>query len=398
MTGVSGNPCLTTLIREIRGSSSYRNFVDLLRTHGIPRLYDCHAHVSSGRGEAFAAANASPLQPEYPFSVADINSLYDELFRSEGIAVTSVIFDTPLPVYNMAEKNEELLREIGKGDRPVAPTAEIAKVAPFAVITPEMSADQIQGYVAAGAKGFKMTPRTNSPHGKRGTISDITLAEMLNPAALRIADVHRLPLVVHLPQLVVSPRFKPSLKEELHQVVHRYQNLRIILAHLGQAQTPAKIEDLVRWVESNGLCEHIWMDISAVTVPSVLAIAFCSKLKLVFGTDIDFSLTERGRYVTFKYTGGQRVLCHGGDRRDAITALVSTSFGHQIKDFAAAEGIDLDAPMLLFQFEGICDAVQRLERGGRAEADTKLILENLFFRNAETLMGVAESGNCLSSP
>ncbi|MBM3133441.1 MAG: hypothetical protein FJZ95_10505, partial [Chloroflexi bacterium] len=308
------NPYLPEIIAEIRASQTYRRFIDLLRTFGIPRIYDCHAHISSGREDTVGDAPPE-LMPQHPFTIGDVNTLYEGLFRGEGIESTTVVFDTPLPAYNLPKKNEQLLSDIRAMEPPKG-------VIPFAVVTPEMSVSQIEGWVRGGAKGFKMTPRTSSPFVKRGVISDVSLAEMLNTEALRIANAHRLPLVVHLPQLVVAPRIKPSLKGELVQTALKYPDLKIILAHLGQAQTPAKIEDLLGWMEKNDLWEHVWMDISAVTVPSVMATAMASKARLVFGTDIDFALTERGRYISFKIANGQRTLAGDNDNGNIITALV----------------------------------------------------------------------------
>ncbi len=378
----SKNPYIPIIIDEIKSSPIYLRFLQVLREHRIKAIYDCHAHISSGR-EDTAFDETSDLMPRFPFSIDDVNYLYDEMFRREGISFTSVVFDTPLPAYDLVKKNEQLLQVLQSMDE-----HEMRKVMPFAVVTPEMDYSQIEEWVESGARGFKMTPRTASPHVKRGVISDITLTDMLNPEALWIANRHGLPLVVHLPQLVVSPRMKSSLKDELLQIAAKYPNLKIILAHLGQAQTPAKIEDLLALIDSNDLYETIWMDISAVTVPSVLAKAFESNVRLVFGTDIDFALTERGKYVMFKIANGERVLADDEDNGSVITALVSTNFGDKLKPFAAKQGIDLDAPLILFQMEGILDAIGRIERNGRTQEEIRVILEDLFFRNAQRLFGI----------
>ena len=375
-----GNPKIPGIISDIKASPIYRRFLDSLRHYEIKTIYDIHTHVSSGR-EDLIDDTPSAYLPEFPFSIEDVNHLYDTLFRSEGIHLYSVVFDTPLNAYSMAKRNDRLLRRLA-----TMPAEESRKVIPFAVVTPDMPRHRIQEYVERGARGFKMTPRITSPCFKRGTITDIALADMLNPEALRVANAHALPLVVHLPQLVVQPRMKQSLKDELGQIAIKYPDLRIVLAHLGQAQTPAKIEDLLDWIEKNALAEVIWMDISAVSVPSVLAIALSSDVKLVFGTDIDFSLTERGKYIMFKYANGQRVLAEPEDNGTVVTTLVSTSFGNKLKGFVADEGIDLDAPLLLFQLEGIIDAADRLTQNGKSWTQMKSILENLFFRNAESLL------------
>ncbi len=375
------NPYLPIIIDEIKTSHIYQRFLQTLKEYDIRAICDCHAHISSGKEDTIGEAPPE-LMPQYSFAVEDVNRFYRELFEDEGISFTSVIFDTPLPAYDLVKKNTLLLSE-----RETMAADDSEKVVPFAVVTPGMDGRQIQGWVDRGAKGFKMTPRMASPNVRRGVISDISLFEMLNPEALIIANADRLPLVVHLPQLVVSPRMKQSLKDELVQIAIKYPNLKIILAHLGQAQTPSKMEDLLDLVERNDLYESIWMDISAVTIPSVISMALESKVKLLFGTDIDFALVERGRYVMFKIVNGERVLVEDDDNGNVITALVSQNFGAQLKTFILESGIILDGPLLLFQFEGILDAIERLGNKGKTQEEIRVLLERLFFKNVEELVG-----------
>ena len=374
------NPHVLEILSDLVSSPIYLNFIQLLRTHDICQICDSHVHISSGK-EGLLPGMPDDLTPQYPFSIEDLLFFYDTLFGNEGIKYSSIIFDTPLPAYDLAQKNDDLLAFHHK-----MVDSDSERVVPFAVITPEMESRQIEKWVSGGVKGFKMTPRTTSSQVKRGVISDVTLSEMLNPEALQIADQNHLTLLVHLPQLVVSPRIKPSLKNELLQIARKFSNLRIILAHLGQAQTPAKIQDLLKLIEENRLYERIWMDISAVTIPSVLEIALESKAKLLFGTDIDFALVERGRYVMFKSSNGKRVLAEEGEPGNVITSLVSQNFGQQLRPFIMEQGIDLDAPLLLFQFEGILNAVNRLQQKGVSQSRIKEILEALFFKNAWSLV------------
>jgi len=376
------NPYLNSIVQTIAGHSVFDRFLNLLNQYSISKVYDCHSHVSSGPNDMIEGVQ-STLRPEYPFSVRDIQYFYHQLFYSKGINTVSIVFDTPLPVYDMDRKNKELL------DNPVAAQTDTKqRVIPFAVITPDMTDDQIQHYLDMGAKGFKITPRTPSSQVKKKTINEISLFEMIHPHALVTADALSLPILVHLPQRVVTPRIRQSIKDELWQLVQKFPGTKIILAHLGQAQTLYKIKDMLSWVEANGLKDHVWMDISAVTVSSVLETALAGNVKLLYGTDIDFALTEQGRYVTYKMSNGDRVLADTDTSDKAITALVSTHFGKQLKGFVQSQGIDLSYPMLVAQWEGILDAVDMLKQSGTKDEQIKLMLEDLFFRNAEELFRV----------
>jgi predicted TIM-barrel fold metal-dependent hydrolase len=378
MNYIPENPHLKSIIHTILEHPTYDRFVSLMKQYNIAKIYDCHSHVSSGPNDMIQGVQSS-LRPKYPFSVRDIKYFYDQLFDSRGIDTVSIVFDTPLPVYDMEKKNRELL------DHSDVAKNKNRRIVPFAVITSDMNDEQIQSYLEMGAKGFKITPRTPSSQIQKKTVSEISLFEMIQPNALAIADANGLPMLIHLPQLVVSPRIKQSVKDELLQMVQKFPGIKIILAHLGQAQTLYKIKDMLSWVEANDLKDHVFMDISAVTVSSVLAAAVSGKVKLLYGTDIDFALTEQGRYVTYKMMNGKRVLADGDTSDKAITALVSTHFGRQLKEFVQSQGIDLTAPMLVAQWEGILDAVDMLKQSGTGNEQITLIIEDLFFRNAEEL-------------
>lgn len=379
------NPRLNNIISEIIESQIFDRFIGLLNTYGISRICDCHMHVSSGRNDMIPGVSEG-LTPPHPFSVTDILYFYDSLFADRMIQFAGVVFDTPLPVYDMDKKNRMLLND------PEGIAGEENRLIRFVVITPDMSGEQIQTYLSMGAKGFKITPRTTSAQMKPRSVHEISLFEMIHPASLEAADRLRLPMVLHLPQLVVAPRMRESIKEELLKIRDTYPGIKIILAHLGQAQTLYKIGELLEWMEVNHLCENIWMDISAVTASPVLVAALEGPVKLLFGTDIDFALAQRGKYITYSVSDGKRVLADEDNSDKAITALVSTHFGKQLKAFASDQGIDLDRPLFLFQLEGILNAVDGLKHSGVTDDRIKKLLEDLFYRNAELLLGLIGHG------
>ena len=74
------------------------------------------------------------------------------------------------------------------------------------------------------------------------------------------------------------------------------------------------------------------------------------------------------------------------ERKSAITTLVSTSFGKQLREFTDEERIDINAPLYVFQLDGILGAIDILEREGKSQFEITSILENLFFRNTRAVM------------
>ncbi len=383
LKGNLSNPSLQAIIEEIETHPVYLEFLTFLKQYGINLICDFHAHVSSGREETIPNASPDDLAelPENPFSLLDINRFYNSLFRKEGIGVCSVVFDTPLHAYDLSKKNKELLTRLS-----LLEPEEAKRLIPFAIITPEMEEREIGEYVEQGAKGFKITPRTTRSYLRRRRISEVNLNEMLNPKALKIAHSLGLPLLVHLPLLMSATEINPGLKEELGRIITTYPNLKLVLAHLGLAQSPFKFAELLRWIEENGFEEIIWLDISTITIPSVLEMAFSSKVKLLFGTDMDFSLTERGRYVMVKRSGEEKILADEETQESVKTVLVSNSFGKEFRELVLRRGIEINAPLFIFQLEGIMKAVERLREKGKAEEELKEILTSLFYRQAQSIL------------
>ena len=310
----------------------------MLKEEGINSLYDFHAHISSGGSDFVGSALKEDIAelPPSPFSLQDINSFYNSLFRAEGIKVKVVVFDTPLPAYDLRKKNNDLLDKVASMN-----PEESSQVIPFAIITPKMKREEIEGYVERGAKGFKISPRTTPPYRFRRKVSDVTLEDMLTHEVMEVADAYKLPLLIHLPQSVASARISDNIKRRLKEILTAYPHLKLVLAHLGLSQTPSKIEDTLKWIEEDKLRERIYLDISAVTIPSVLEIAFSSKARLLFGTDMDFSLSEWGKYIMLKEIDGRKILANEEERGDLMAVLVSASFGDKYKELISQQGIEI---------------------------------------------------------
>jgi predicted TIM-barrel fold metal-dependent hydrolase len=350
----------TNFINEIKSAAIYHRFLNFLDRYRLNQIIDCHAHISSGRSDFIPDASLEDIKelPQNAFSVNDLNDFYHQLFQVEGIEVKLVVFDTPLHGYDLSRKNQELLKNPRKSN-----------FFPFAIITPEMSREEIEQYVVLGAKGFKVSPRTTSSYWAAGkkSLSNVALSDMLNQAMLKVANRFRLPIVIHLPQSVRSPRLSPQIKDGLSQAISVYPEVRFVLAHLGLSQAPNKLIDTLNWLER--IEDKVYLDISAVTVPQAIKMALESSAKLCFGTDLDFCLAERARYFLID---------------DDTATLVSNSFGGEYRQkFADGE---FSQPLFLYQLEAIMEAVeihfseQNWLRGK---------LHQLFYQNAAELLGLS---------
>ena len=358
---------LKGLLQEIEESRIYQRFLCSLQAYGIGQICDFHAHISSGRHDFLPTASPEEVAelPSHPFSLEDLYEFYEALFRSRGLKASAVVFDTPLLAYDIWKKNLNLLENL----RRLEP-AKAANLFPFAIVTPEMREAELEEYLKLGTRGFKATPRVSPTYRKRRKVTDVKLAEMLSPSSLRLAQGHRIPFLIHFPQLMSSEKLDPGLKEELGRILLTYPDLKLVLAHLGLCQTPSKLADLLGWVEEEDLGERIWLDVSAITLPEAFELALLSPAQLLFGTDMDFCLIERGRYILI----GRRAV------------LVSQSFGRRFKGLAQEQGIELNAPLFLFQLEGLMEAVERLKRKGMGEEELGQRLKALFYRNAEKIL------------
>ncbi len=365
------SPALKGLLQEIEDSRIYQQFLHSLQAYGIGQICDFHAHISSGRGDFLPTASPGEVAelPSHPFSLEDVYEFYEALFRSRGLEALAVVFDTPLPAYDIRKKNLNLLENL----RQLQPV-KAAKLMPFAIVTPQMQAAELEEYLKLGARGFKTTPRVSRTYHERRKIPDVSLAEMLSPASLKLAESHRIPFLIHLPQLMGSAELDPSLKEGLERVLLTYPDLRLVLAHLGLCQTPSKLADLLGWMEEKNFGRRIWLDVSAITLPEAFELVLLSPAQLLFGTDMDFCLTERGRYILIKHEATQRAV------------LVSQSLGKRFKGLAQEQGLELNAPLFLFQLEGLMEALARLRRKGMDKEELKQRLKALFYQNAEQIL------------
>lgn len=374
---------LTAIAQEIRDSPIYWDFVRLLKEHGVSTIYDFHAHVSSGKSSYLAGASQADIDelPAHPTSPADIDAFYSSLFESDDIAVKVVIFDTALHAYDMASKNHNLLAQLA--------TTRSSRFTPFAVITPAMKRHDIESYVEGGAKGFKVSPRTATAYyaSRRRRVSNVDLDDILTPDLLGVANEVSLPILIHLPQSVSSTTISKALKQKLGLVTARYPDVRLILAHLGLCQTPSKMEYMLAWIRINRLESRVYLDVSAVTIASALELALASDARLLFGTDLDFSLVERARYVVTREVGGETFLADEAERGDTKTVLVGTNYGLRYRALVSQAGISTALPLFLFQLEAMTKAARRLGDAGRGER-----LRALFSTNAEAILGGSKGG------
>ncbi|MFH1087043.1 MAG: amidohydrolase family protein, partial [Chloroflexota bacterium] len=375
----SGLMPLQPLLDQIAANPIFRGFISLLKKHNVSSICDIHAHVSSGRNDFVPDASPEDVAelPKRPFTLQHLLQFYRTLFVGQGISVTAVVFDTPLRGYDMRQKNRLLLAQATR-----LPVGDV-KVVPFAVLTPDMTEAEIEGYAQQGARGFKVSPRTTSAYLTDGRkMSGVPLEDMLTPQILKVAGNLRLPVLVHLPQSAAPIRTNRDIKARIQDMLGHCPSLRFVLAHLGSSHSPSRVADVVEWLERSGLGDNVYLDISTVTLPSTLEAAFHSAARLCFGTDIDFCLSEKGRHFLLTRTPENKTQLATPEHQAAFAALVSTSFGSRYREVLSPHGIQAHFPMFMYQMEAITLAAEKVSPARR-----QVMLRRLFWQNATELLG-----------
>ena len=353
------------LAREVKSSPEFEKFRKLISETGVPGLFDFHLHICGGKGGARGDASPEDLSelPEEPFALEDADDFYAELFEGR-IEIHISVFDTPLLGYDIRARNRKLLEDLRRGRQ------FKASFWPFAIVTPDMRRGEVEELVELGAKGFKITPRIAPSYRIRRRIKDVSLREMLSEDLCSAASEHALPVLIHPPLQVAEPEVPERLKEDLLGILERFPKLRVILAHLGCSHTVPKLHDWADWIQSRGLSDRVFFDASTITYPETLKEALSLPLRILFGTDIDFCLVERGLYLAFEQN-----LALSSPLRRASVHLVSSKFGGKYREALPEPP---RKPLLLFQLEAICEAYKLLKQDLGAEKAEKIFRDFLF--------------------
>jgi predicted TIM-barrel fold metal-dependent hydrolase/GNAT superfamily N-acetyltransferase len=330
------------------------------------RLIDAHTHVWL-RHMRDRTAGVSRSQ-KWPRLVAQANSIDDLLETYELLLpqqhVTPVIFGMPDRDIALDKVNA------------YAAGAALAHGLPSLLVSsPEWSAAELEQQVITG--GFLgLKPYLNfAPAHIRA--SDITIFDFLPHHHLEVVDAHGWIVMLHIPR---PGRIGDSVNlAQMLEIERRYQNTRIIIAHIGRAYCPPNLGDALQVLQST---ERMMFDISANTNADVFERflrAFGPK-RAIFGTDLPIlrmrmrRICEGGLYVNLVPPG-----LYGDVSADPHMREVSEQEGEQLSFFLYEE-------LLAFR--------RAAESTGLGTAD----LDDVFFNNAARLVREAGGSVDLDRP
>jgi len=120
-----------------------------------------------------------------------------------------------------------------------------------------------------------------------------TVADMIGPAEMELADELRLVVLLHVPR---SGRLAdPQVQEGVRALARQYPHAALVLAHCGRCYHPDQFRAAVGAIEK---LENVHLDTSMVMDPLVLQMAFerLGPARILFGTDLPVA-AMRGRRV-----------------------------------------------------------------------------------------------------
>ncbi len=126
--------------------------------------------------------------------------------------------------------------------------------------------------------------------------ADISIFDFLPHAHLEVADRHKKAVLLHLPRK--GRLADPDNIHEIREIVQKYPNLKLVLAHFGRCFNPVYFESGIRQLGDE--LKAIYFDTAAVINPAVhqLALENLHYQKILFGTDFPILLWHGKREWT----------------------------------------------------------------------------------------------------
>lgn len=245
------------------------------------RILDFHAHTWRCRDWQKVPWQAGVKGAKYMVTTPDYPI---EQLRKDGQTsfpdrpYSAVCFGAPMPAADLDKTNAySLSARRHKGLFPLIVTGR-DRIPP----------DRLRAMIAAGFFGFKVILNWQG-----NNYSDVTVADMIGPAEMKLADEIRLVVLLHVPR---SERLAdPAIQKGVQALSRRYPRSQIVLAHCGRCYTPDEMRDAIRSIQH---LDNVYLDTSMVMDPTVLEIVFdrIASRRVLFATDFPVA-AMRGRRV-----------------------------------------------------------------------------------------------------
>ena len=233
-------------------------------------------------------------------------------------------------------------------------------ISALAVVSPHDPMEDVERWISAyGLLGYK--PYWNLvEHKEQG---DVTIRDMLSPDQLDYANQRGLTVLLHIPR--ACRLADPLNKAQIREVAVEYPNVTWIIAHIGRAYFMAALEGHIEEVCD---LDNVYFDLAFVGSAPVIAYAIrtAGVRKFVFGTDLPVA-DIKGKNVDFN---NQRLYVTEEPR---AWSMSNPGLGLEFTRFYYEE------------LRAIKGAARQLRL-----SDAQI--EDIFFRNAERLIGSSRPG------
>lgn len=252
-------------------------------------IYDAHVHVTlpehAGPVPPEAIADSWAAEAPHELSLGELAEAQGLIFPRR--TVRSLAFGMPSSWVDLSANNAYIAGGIASG-----------AIDGLLVTHPEWPQEEVANWLDRGFVGFKPYP------GLVGTRSDDTVRidDYFPPAHQELADERGLIALIHLPR---PERLRdPRNLAELHQLVERRPNIRVIVAHIGRAYTMSFAEPgLAALRDLPGLYHDFAMNLNADVIE--LALQEIGPERLLYGSDLPICLMrgvrehDGDRYINF---------------------------------------------------------------------------------------------------
>ena len=331
------------------GEVDHRFFERHLRDFLPTRILDAHMHVHRQQDvppltDELAAANWATVVSHTEYLTDDAEQDYAKLFpRSE---VPRLQFGAVFRGANVEAGNSYCTQ-----------AADQERIWALAILKPTWSAEYLHETLAAG-KFSGVKPYWSLVSDAKE--AEVRLDDMVSPAQLEVLDELGLIAVIHVPG---PERIRDShTRQVLRHWCRQYQNLTLVVAHLGRAYcipfARACFVDLAS-------IEGLFFDCSAVLNPNVFGLAFktIGPQRIIWGTDFPVLARLRGYRVW-----------EGEKYRNVVSGDYPWNTDRQPPE--------IEAEYTYFIYE----ALKAMREGAGRAGLTTTDLEDVFFNTAHALL------------